>query len=37
LDAQIEVGTSTASITEGHELKFGDRLKGFPGCALLYN
>ena len=37
LNAQVEVGTSAAGIAEGHELKFGDGLKRFPGCALLYN
>jgi hypothetical protein len=37
LNAQVEVGASTAGIAERHKLKFGDRLKGFPRCALLYN
>ena len=37
LNAQIEVGASAAGIAKWHKLKFSDRLKGFPGCALLYN
>lgn len=37
LNAQVKVRSSAACIAEGHELKFGDGLKGFPGGALLYN
>ena len=37
LNAQVEVGASTAGIAERHEFEFSDGLKGFPGCTLLYN